>query len=108
MQFKGTSVSTAEPVTNWRRRSSCLQVDPKLFFGPDDETVAVRQVREAVASTVCRACPVLAQCLVWSLDTAIPYGVWGGLGEDERAEILARDSDKLQGQESCDLVEVAS
>ena len=63
MQFKGTSVSTAEPVTNWRRRSSCLEADSGLFFGPDDETAAARQVREGAASTVCVTCPVLMTAL---------------------------------------------
>ena len=108
MQFKGTSVPTAEPVTNWRRWSSCLEVDLELFFGPDEETAVDRQVREAVAAAVCVTCPVLAQCTVWSLSIAIPYGVWGGLGEDDRAVVLAADRVASPSEEPRNLVEVAS
>jgi WhiB family transcriptional regulator, redox-sensing transcriptional regulator len=108
MQLKGTSVPTAEPVTNWRRRSSCLEADPELFFGPDEESAEARQVRESAASAVCLTCPVLAQCATWSLSIAIPYGVWGGQGEGERAEILAGGLAALPGRSSRDLVEVAS
>jgi WhiB family transcriptional regulator, redox-sensing transcriptional regulator len=82
MQFKGSSVPAAQPVTDWRQRSACLQADPELFFGPEEESTMVRQIREVAASAVCGVCPVLAQCAAWSLATAIPYGVWGGLGED--------------------------
>lgn len=107
MQFKGTSVPTALPVKNWRWRSSCLDADPELFFGPDEESLPARQIREDAATAVCMTCPVLTHCAMWSLSTAIPYGVWGGLGEDERAEILARGRTALPVQ-VWDVREVAS
>jgi WhiB family redox-sensing transcriptional regulator len=36
------------------------------------------------AKSVCRECPVRAQCLEFALDTNEKYGVWGGLSERER------------------------
>ena len=31
---------------------------------------------------------MIGQCAAWALRTREPYGVWGGLSEAERAEIL--------------------
>jgi WhiB family redox-sensing transcriptional regulator len=37
---------------------------------------------------VCRRCPVLEQCRLHALSAHEPYGVWGGLSESERDEII--------------------
>jgi WhiB family redox-sensing transcriptional regulator len=105
MQFKGTSVPADRPVTDWRPRSACLQVDPGLFFGPDGERAPTRRAREGRAAAVCGVCPVVAECTTWSLNTANPYGVWGGIGEDERAEILAAPPASLLGCQSFAIAE---
>jgi hypothetical protein len=89
MQSKRSCALGANPVTGWRHESACLKAGPELFFGPDGESPSERTLREAAASVVCAGCPVVAQCLAWSLDTAIPYGVWGGVGEVERQDVLA-------------------
>jgi WhiB family redox-sensing transcriptional regulator len=38
---------------------------------------------------VCGACPVKVQCAQHALAVREPYGVWGGLTEDEREDIYA-------------------
>ena len=40
--------------------------------------------RDAAAKAVCATCPVIAQCAAHALSVREPYGVWGGLSEDER------------------------
>ena len=47
-----------------------------------------RTHREVRAKQVCRACPVIEQCRRHALSAHEPYGVWGGLSESERDEII--------------------
>jgi WhiB family transcriptional regulator, redox-sensing transcriptional regulator len=45
--------------------------------------------REIAAKSVCRACPVRAECAAHALAAREPYGVWGGFTESERVRLLA-------------------
>ena len=67
---------------HWRQRSACRDVDPDLFFPPQESAVLV--IRRAKA--VCAGCPVSADCLDWAVrhPAASEYGVWGGMTERER------------------------
>lgn len=40
-------------------------------------------------------CPVRAQCAAHALAVREPYGVWGGLTEDEREELMGRARHRL-------------
>lgn len=40
-------------------------------------------------------CPVRAQCAAHALQVREPYGVWGGLTEDEREELMGRARHRL-------------
>jgi WhiB family redox-sensing transcriptional regulator len=40
---------------------------------------------------VCGSCPVLDQCREHALAVREPYGVWGGLTEDDREAIYATE-----------------
>lgn len=40
-------------------------------------------------------CPVRAQCAAHALAVREPYGVWGGLTEDEREELMGRARTRL-------------
>jgi WhiB family redox-sensing transcriptional regulator len=40
------------------------------------------------AKSICRVCPVIAQCLRHALRADEPYGVWGGRSAAERRELL--------------------
>lgn len=61
-------------------------VDPDLWF-PEGRDSA------EPAKSICRDCPLRAQCLDWALATREPYGVWGGADERERRKLLTRLSD---------------
>jgi WhiB family transcriptional regulator, redox-sensing transcriptional regulator len=58
-----------------------------LFFGPWSETAFDRKHREAQAIAICRHCPLRPACGQFAVVNHIPYGVWGGLGEVERASM---------------------
>jgi WhiB family redox-sensing transcriptional regulator len=79
------------PVTevwNWQMRGSCRGMDSGYFFHPENERGPARVLREARAKEVCRRCPVIEECRRHALAAHEPYGVWGGLSESERDEII--------------------
>ncbi|WBB63685.1 WhiB family transcriptional regulator [Streptomyces sp. WMMC500] len=75
---------------DWQLVAACRGVDSSLFFHPEGERGAARSAREASAKEVCMRCPVRAECAAHALAVREPYGVWGGLTEDEREELLGR------------------
>ncbi len=72
---------------DWQLQGACRSEDPSLFFHPEGERGAARRNREAAAKAVCAQCPVVTQCVAHALAVREPYGVWGGLSEDDREEI---------------------
>lgn len=96
----------------WWRRGACLGMDVGLFYpvGPAQDV--------SIALAVCQRCPVRMMCLAVALCTGEPYGVWGGLTEDERrkvphevrgnmtaalasASLLVHDPSKAQSAPAC-------
>ncbi|MBV8933040.1 MAG: WhiB family transcriptional regulator [Kutzneria sp.] len=80
------------PVTenwDWQRLGSCRGADSAMFFHPDSERGGARLAREARAKRVCMSCPVLRQCREHALTVQEPYGIWGGMGENERREVIS-------------------
>lgn len=73
------------PDWRWQDSAACRDEDTILFFGPDGEQRAEREVREAKAKTVCGRCPVRGECLDYAVSRPEKYGLYGGLNEDERA-----------------------
>ncbi len=77
---------------DWRQRAACREADPELFFpvGRLRErgqlTLAGHQAADA--KVICGRCPVTASCLAFALESRAEPGVWGGLDEDERRELL--------------------
>jgi len=49
-----------------------------------------RMRREAEAKALCRECPAILSCRQYALEQGEVYGVWGGLGEQERRLQLIR------------------
>ena len=76
-------------VWDWQRLGLCRGRDSAQFFHPDGERGASRGRRETAAKSVCRACPVRAECAAQALSTREPYGVWGAMTEHERS-LIAR------------------
>jgi WhiB family redox-sensing transcriptional regulator len=75
----------------WQEKSACRDLPTEMFFHPDGERGPRRRNRENTAKAVCATCPVMMQCREQSIALQEPYGIWGGLSEDERfAMIRAR------------------
>ena len=73
----------------WQYEGACRDADPTLFFHPKGERGSARRRRAEAAKAVCATCPVLDACRAHSMAVREPYGVWGGLSEDERTAVLA-------------------
>lgn len=69
----------------------CAQIDPDLWFDYDEHTrrAKERQRQVAVAKAICASCPLLMACRDYGLETRQPYGIWGGLDEDDRQNVLS-------------------
>jgi WhiB family transcriptional regulator, redox-sensing transcriptional regulator len=72
--------------SNWRSHAACRNEDPELFFPLGLTGAALDQ--EDQAKAVCARCPARELCLGWALDTGQDIGVWGGLSEWERKDLL--------------------
>jgi WhiB family transcriptional regulator, redox-sensing transcriptional regulator len=78
-------------VWEWQLDGACREADPRLFFHPEGERGPARRKRDEAAVKVCQTCPVLEQCRQHGLSVREPYGVWGGLTEEDREEIYAQE-----------------
>ena len=75
----------------WQRDGLCRGNHSHLFFPPSAvERKEDRERREQKAKAVCSVCPVKTECLDFALEIREPYGIWGGLTESERRQVLAR------------------
>lgn len=72
----------------WQMLGACRVEDTELFFHPEGERGPSRSGREAAAKAVCKTCPVLLECRQHALAAREPYGVWGGLSEHDREDLL--------------------
>ena len=90
-------------VEDWRHRATCLDENPEMFFPIGNTGPALLQIEEA--KTVCRRCPVIAECRRWAEGTRQEYGIWGGLSEEERRALrrkkLAAAQREASRSESC-------
>ncbi|WP_353650600.1 WhiB family transcriptional regulator [Nakamurella sp. A5-74] len=73
---------------DWQIQGSCRGMASSYFFHPEGERGPARARREAKAKAICLECPVLADCRAHALVVHEPYGIWGGLSESERADML--------------------
>jgi len=75
----------------WQYRAACKGPQSHLFFAPNRlERKDERVTRERTAKAICRQCPVLAECREYALSVREPHGIWGGLNEYERRQLLSR------------------
>lgn len=98
---------------DWQLDGTCRGEDPALFFHPDGERGPVREAREQAAKAICSGCPVKVECATHALAVKEPYGVWGGLSEDDRERIYrqrkaARATYEIGARETEGLAVVAS
>jgi WhiB family redox-sensing transcriptional regulator len=73
---------------DWQESAACRELPSEMFFHPEGERGPRRKNRENAAKAICASCPVLTACREQALRLAEPYGIWGGLSEDDREIIL--------------------
>lgn len=74
---------------DWQALGSCNNMDPEFFFHPEGERGGPRRRRIERAKRICQTCPVIDECREYALVNHEPYGVWGGLSEEERNRIIS-------------------
>lgn len=65
------------------RNANCEDVDPDVFFPNLTDSKAIEQAKQ-----ICRRCSEQTVCLEFALSSSEEQGVWGGLTEDEREELI--------------------
>ena len=73
---------------DWQYQGLCTTMDTNQFFHPEGERGGPRRRRAAAAKAICAQCPVMNECRAHALETAEPYGIWGGMSEEERHSYL--------------------
>ncbi len=89
---------------DWQLHGSCRGMDSSFFFHPDGERGPRREHRASEAKKVCAACPVIEPCRRHALATREPYGVWGGLTEDERRVALRGRGPSFESERRSEVV----
>lgn len=80
--------SVEDGIWEWQQHAACRGSGTTLFFHPENERGTARENREEKAKKLCMECPVRSDCAAHALTVHEPYGVWGGLSETERTDIL--------------------
>ncbi len=82
--------SRAAGAWSWQLSARCRGEDPSMFFHPDGERGAARRKRRRRALALCAECPVAVECRNHSLNVPEPFGVWGGICEEDRGRLIRR------------------
>ena len=75
----------------WQLRAACRGPQSAVFFPPSHfERKEEKTDRESRAKAICLTCSVRKPCLDYALRIREPHGIWGGLNELERKNLLTR------------------
>ncbi|MEL7209119.1 MAG: WhiB family transcriptional regulator [Actinomycetota bacterium] len=85
----GTAAQTLEQT--WQIKAACRGPQATVFFPPPQfERKDEKAGREAQAKEICQSCAVREPCLDYAVAIREPHGIWGGLNEAERKELIKR------------------
>ncbi len=88
----GSDVSVQEAEVLWQAKAACRGPHANIFFPPSHfERKDEKAEREAKAKTICATCAVREPCREYALRIREPHGIWGGLNEAERRELVNRE-----------------
>jgi WhiB family transcriptional regulator, redox-sensing transcriptional regulator len=75
----------------WQVKAACRGPQAAVFFPPaHSERKDERLDRERAAKAICKTCPVRRECLDYAIRIREPHGIWGGLNEVERKQLIER------------------
>ncbi|MHB8219136.1 MAG: WhiB family transcriptional regulator [Acidimicrobiales bacterium] len=73
----------------WQAKAACRGPQAAVFFPPSHtERKEEKLAREARAKSICAECHVCRQCLSYAIRIREPHGIWGGLNETERKQLI--------------------
>ena len=76
---------------NWQLKAACRGPQAAVFFPPAQfERKEDKLHRERRAKDICTSCAVRRECLDYALSIREPHGIWGGLNELERKQLLTQ------------------
>ena len=76
---------------SWQLVAACRGPQASVFFPPPQfERKDEKLTRERRAKEICSTCSVRELCLEYALSIREPHGIWGGLNEAERKQLLAQ------------------
>jgi len=74
---------------DWQLKAACRGPQATVFFPPPStERRDEKRFRERNAKAICESCSVRDDCLSYALTIREQHGIWGGLSESERRELL--------------------
>ncbi len=84
-------IPATEARSEWVSKARCRSTDPDALF--------VGGAAQKKAAVICRHCPVIAECRADALDNREEFGVWGGMTERQRRELLKQHPDVVSWAE---------
>jgi WhiB family redox-sensing transcriptional regulator len=85
------SVSAQRTDDSWQLRAACRGPQAAVFFPPPQfERKDDKLQRERRAKEICSSCSVRHECLDYAIAIREPHGIWGGLNEVERKQLLTQ------------------
>lgn len=76
---------------SWQAKAACRGPQAAVFFPPSHaERKDEKLARESRAKGICAECHVRDDCLSYAIRIREPHGIWGGLNELERKQLLER------------------
>jgi len=77
----------------WQLKAACRGPQASVFFPPPQfERKEEKLERERRAKEICRSCSVRQECLDYAVSIREPHGIWGGLNELERKQLINQQS----------------
>ncbi|HEX2383897.1 MAG TPA: WhiB family transcriptional regulator [Acidimicrobiales bacterium] len=74
----------------WQAKAACRGPQAIVFFPPSHfERKDEKLEREGRAKEICTTCSVRLPCLEYAVRIKEPHGIWGGLNEIERKQLLS-------------------
>ncbi|MDP9801346.1 WhiB family redox-sensing transcriptional regulator [Arcanobacterium wilhelmae] len=87
----GYGTATPAEDLSWMEDALCAQTDPDIFYPEKGGSTAP-------ATSICRNCPVRAECLDYAVTNDIRHGIWGGTSDNDRKRMSRERKARAAGQ----------
>ena len=75
----------------WQIKAACRGPQSAVFYPPNQfERKDEKLEREVRAKAICATCSVKKDCLEYAINIREQHGIWGGLNEVERKQLIAQ------------------